>query len=246
LPPLRELVATAMTKRPDVAVSKYRDQTDEINLAGTANPLLPTLITQFQTYDRGVNGVGHYVDGVPPNSNFIGGYARSFQQVLQHDFANYVGGAGFSIPFGNRQAQADYGIDQLQHRQSEVSSQKDVNTIVVEVAERVAAIRQTHAHYDTARQTRMLQEQLLASDEEHFTTGGKNTSFEAVMADQRALVNAQISEVNALAAYAQARTSLDQTLGETLEKNNISLDEGLNGRVERQSQMPDVLDPRRK
>jgi hypothetical protein len=35
-------------------------------------------------------------------------------------------------------------------------------------------------------------------------------------------------------------------LGETLEKNNITLDEGLNGRVERQSQIPDVLDAVRK
>jgi len=246
LPPLRELVKTAMAKRPDVAVSNYRDQTDEINLAGTTNPLLPTLNTQFQTYDRGVNGVGHVVDGTPPNANFVGGYARSFQQVFQHDFANYVAGASFSIPFGNRFAQADYGIGQLQHRQSQVSSQRDVNTIVVDVAARVAALRQAHAHYDTARQTRELQEQLLASDEQHFVSGGKNTSFDAVMADQRALVNAQISEVNALATYAHARTSLDQTLGETLEKNNISLDEGLNGRVERQSQIPDVLDPPKK
>lgn len=241
LPPLRELVTTAMAKRPDVAVSKYRDQTDEINLSGTTNPLLPTLNTLFQTYDRGVNGVGHIVDGVPPNSNFIGGYARSFQQVLQHDFANYQGAAGFSIPFGNRSAQADYGIDQLQHRQSEVSSQKDVNTIVVEVSERVAALRQAHAHYDTARATRNLQEELLAADQQRFVTGGGNATFQTVMSDQRALVNAQISEVNALAGYAHARTSLDQVLGETLEKNNISLDEGLNGHVERQSQIPDVL-----
>ena len=54
------------------------------------------------------------------------------------------------------------------------------------------------------------------------------------MSDERALVTAQISEVNALAAYARARISLDQVLGETLEKNHISLDEGLNGRVDRQ------------
>jgi outer membrane protein TolC len=250
LPPLRELVKTAMAKRPDVAVSNYRDQTDEINLAGTTNPLLPTLNTQFQTYDRGVNGVGHTVlengQPVPPNASFVGGYARSFQQVFQHDFANYTGAVGFSIPFGNRFAQADYGIDQLQHRQSQVSSQRDVNAIVVEVAARVAAVRQAHAHYDTARQTRLLQEELLASDEQHFESGGKNTSFDAVMADQRSLVNAQISEVNALSAYAHARTSLDQVLGETLEKNNISLEEGLNGRVERQSQIPDILDPPKK
>src|SRR5206468_2373779 len=43
LPPLRTLVETAMKKRPDVAVANFRDQTTEISLAGTANPLLPTL-----------------------------------------------------------------------------------------------------------------------------------------------------------------------------------------------------------
>jgi outer membrane protein TolC len=242
LPPLRQLVTTAMEKRPDVAVSKFRDQTDEINLAGTTNPLLPALNTLLQTYDRGVNGAGHYVDGIPPNPNFVGGYARSFQQVFQHDFPNYIAGAGFSIPFGNRLAQADYGIEQLQHRQSEVSSQRDINTIVVDVSARVTALRQAHAHYDTARETRMLQEQLLADDQQRFVSGAKTTTFQTLMADQRALVNAQISEVNAAATYAHARTSLDQTLGETLENNNITLEEGLNGRVERQSQIPDVLD----
>jgi outer membrane protein TolC len=242
LPTLRQLVTTAMAKRPDVAVSKYRDQTDEINLAGTTNPLLPTLNTQFQTYNRGVAGDGHVVQGTPPNAYFVGGYGRAFQQLFQHDFSNYVGGVGFSIPIGNRGAQADYGIEQLKFRQGQVSSQRDVNTIVVAVAERVAAIRQAHAHYDTARDARALQEQLLTADQQHFLSGGKTITFENLMADQRALVNAQISEVNALAQYARARTSLDQTLGETLEKNNISLDEGLKGHVERQSQIPDVLD----
>ena len=147
---------------------------------------------------------------------------------------------------GNRSAQADYGIEQLQHRQQEVTSQRDINTIVVYVAARVAALRQSHAHYDTARETRMLQEQLLEADQQRFTSGGGSATFNILMADQRALVNAQISEVNALAAYAQARTSLDQTLGETLEKNNISLEEGLNGRVQRASQIPDVLDAPKK
>ena len=246
LPPLRDLVKTAMAKRPDVAVSNYRDQTDEINLAGTTNPLLPAANLTLQTYDRGVNGVGHEVGTVPPNSSFVGGYVHSFQQVLQHDFPNYLAQLAFSIPFGNRFAQADYGIAQLQHRQSQVSSQKDTNTIVVDIAARVAALRQAHARYNTARDTRALQEELLTADRQHFLSGGKNITFEALMADQRALVNAQISEVSALATYARARTSLDQVLGETLEKNNISLDEGLNGRVERPSQIPDVVDPPKK
>lgn len=241
LPPLRDLLATAMAKRPDVAVARYRDQTSEINLAGTTNPLLPTMNLTLQTYDRGVGGVGHTVEGTLPNANFVGGYGKAFLQTMQHDFPNNLATLGISAPLGNRSAQADYGIDQLQYRQSQVSSLKDLNAIVVDVSARVAALRQAHTRYNAARDTRMLEEQLLEADQQRFTSGGRSTTFDTLMADQRALVTAQISEVNALAAYARARTSLDHVLGETLEKNNISLDEGLNGRVERQSQLPDVL-----
>lgn len=246
LPPLRELVTTAMSKRPDVAVSKYRAQTDEINLAGTTNPLLPSLTAQFQTYNRGVGGVGHVVSGEEPNPKFVGGYGTAFQQVLRNNYPNNIEEIAFSIPFGNRVAQADYGVEQLQYRQSQVSSQRDINTIVVDVSARVTALRQAHARYNTARDTRALQEQLLEADRQRFTSGAKTTTFETLMADQRALVTAQISEVTALAAYANARTSLDHTLGETLEKNNITLEEGLNGHVERQSQIPDVVDTPKK
>ena len=246
LPPLRTLVTTAMAKRPDVALSKYRDQTTEIDLPGTTNPLLPAMNVLLQTYDRGTGGDGHVVDGTLPNGKFVGGYGTAFAQTLSRDFPNNVGQLSFQASLGNRSAQADYGIAQLQYRQSQVTSQKDTNNIVVQVAARVAALRQAHTRYDAAKETRMLQEQVLEADQRRFTSGGGSTTFDTLMTDQRALVTAQISEVNALSTYAQARNSLDQTLGETLEKNNITLEEGLNGRVERQSQIPDVLDNGRK
>jgi outer membrane protein TolC len=246
LPPLRSMVATAMAKRPDVAVSNYRDQTQAIDLAGTTNPLLPGANLTLQTYDRGTGGVGHVVNGTLPNGKFVGGYGTAFAQTLSRDFPNNLALFTMSAPLGNRGPQADYGIAQLQHRQSQVSSQKDTNAIVVDVSARMAALRQAHTRYDAARDTRTLQEQLLEADQRRFTSGGGSTTFDVLMADQRALVNARISEVNALATYARARTSLDQVLGETLEKNNITLDEGLNGRVQRQSQIPDVLDPPKK
>jgi outer membrane protein TolC len=83
---------------------------------------------------------------------------------------------------------------------------------------------------------------LLEADEQRFVSGARTTTFDTVMSDQRALVTARISEATALAAYARARISLDQVLGETLEKNHISLEEGLNGHVERPSQIPAVPD----
>ena len=227
LPPLRQLVATAMRKRPDVAVSNFRDQTQAIALAGTENPLLPNLTLQLSTYDRGASGSPQF----EPNSYFVGGYGTALKQIFRRDFPNEQGSLGLSIPLRNRQAQGDYGIDQLQYRQSQVSSQRDTNQIVVDISNQLSALRQSRAKYSAARDTRVLQEELLAAERKKFSYG--ISTFNEIIIDQRVLVAAQIAEVNALATYARARVSLDQVLGESLEKNNVSLDEGLTGIVGR-------------
>jgi outer membrane protein len=229
LPGLRDLVKTAMAKRPDVAVSNFRDQTAEMALAGTENPLLPTLRVTGQTYNRGAAGTPQATSGSPANPYFTGGYGTALGQVLRRDFPSYSGQVTISAPVGNRQAQGDYGIDQLQFRQSQMSGQRDTNAIVVDIAARMSALRQARARHEAAVNTRTLQEQLLEADGKKFASG--IATFNDIINDQRALIGAQISEVNALAAYAHARVSLDQTLGETLERNGVTVEEGLAGTV---------------
>jgi hypothetical protein len=121
LPGLRQLVATAMEKRPDVAVSRLRDVTAEMSLAGTENPLLPSLQVTGQTFNRGVAGTPQVSSGGTPNPYFVGGYGSALGQIFRRNFPNYSGGVSFSAPLGNRTAQGDYGIDQLQFRQSQIS-----------------------------------------------------------------------------------------------------------------------------
>ena len=239
LPPLRQLVARAMAQRPDVAVARYRDQTTAISLIGTENPLLPTLQVEAQTYNRGVAGTPQTVDGVGPNPYFIGGYGTALKQIFRRNFPNNQAALDFSASLRNRQAQGDYGIDQLQYRQSQVSAQRDTNQIVVDISNQVSALRQSRAKYAAAKDTRVLQEELLDADRKKFSHG--IATFNDIIIDQRTLVTAQISEVNALGAYARARVSLDQVLGETLETNQITLEEGLNGRVEGDSKIPDSV-----
>ncbi len=237
LPPLRTLVTSAMAKRPDMAVSKLRDQTDEIALAGTVNPLLPTLQAQLQTYNRGAAGTSQ-ASGGGANPYFVGGYGSALGQIFRRNFPNNVAQVYLQIPFNNRQAQGDYGIDQLQFRQSQLRGQRDSNQIVVDISSQMSALRQARARYAAARDTRILQEQLLEADQQRLTGA---TWFNTIMPDQRALAAAQISETTALAAYAHARVALDQVLGETLERNNISLQEGLAGKVERESTLPALV-----
>jgi outer membrane protein len=234
---IRQLVGTAMTRRPDVAVSHFRDQTDEINLAGTTNPLLPTLNAYGYTLDRGVAGTPQ-ASGGGALPYFHGGYGSALGQVFRRNFPTNVGGIYISVPLRNRQAQGDYGIDQLQFRQSQVRGQRDENQIAVDVANQVNALSQAHARYSVAQNTRILQEQLLEADRKRLSG---SDAFNTLMNDQRSLITAELSETGALSAYARARVSLDQVLGETLERYDISLDEGLSGRVNRESTLPDVL-----
>src|SRR5262249_14126109 len=145
-------------KRPDVAVAKLRDQTSEINLSGTTNPLLPSLQVVGQTFNRGLAGEPGHKDA---NPFFIGGYRSALGQVLRRHLPNNAGSIAFSIPFNNRTAQGDYGIDQLTFRQDQLRGLRDNNQTLVDISSQLNALRQARSRYTTARSTRQLQEQLL-------------------------------------------------------------------------------------
>ena len=229
LPPLRQLVAMAMEKRPDVAAAKIRDRTQEIGALGTINPLLPSLAMTAQAQDRGQAGAYQASSGVPFNSYFSGGYGTALGQIFRRDFPSEAVSSSFSAPFENRSAQADYGIDQLQLRQEAVSGQRDLNAIVVAISNQLIGLRQARAKYSSAVDTRQLDEQLLKGEQEKFAFG--KSSIGNVIIAQRALVVAQTSEIASEAAYAHARVSLDQVIGATLETNHVAIDDALNGRV---------------
>ena len=236
-PALRQAVSTALDKRPDVAVSKFRQETAEMELPGTTNPLLPSLTVRATAFNRGVAGQPN--QGAAANPYFVGGYGTALGQIFRRNFPNESVIAGFSADIYNRQAQADYGIAQLQFQQSQLGVQRDTNQIVVDVASAISAVRQARARYATAHDTRILEEQLLEAEKKR--SSGPMT-FNAIMIDQRDLIAAQLAESNALTSYAHAKVGLEQVLGATLENHNISVDEGLAGKVNRESRAPDVVE----
>lgn len=237
---MSELVAVAMKNRPDVAISRLQDQNAAITAIGTANGLLPTVIAFGSTQNRGSAGTEHVTpSGRRPNDYFIGGYGTAYGQIFRRNFPSESGGIFAEGILHNRQAQADYGIEQLQLQASQLTSQKTNNDIALAVSNQMTALQQARTRYNAAVTTRKLQEQLLAAEQEKFAYG--TVTFSALIIDQRNLVNAQISEVNALSAYARARDGLDQVLGVTLDKYNISFEEGVKGKVNQEPHIPDVV-----
>lgn len=238
LPPLRTLVTQAMENRPDVKISQIRDQAQELSALGTTNPLLPTLSVSAQSYNRGSAGTYQPSSGEKPNPKFIGGYGTALGQIFRRDYPNESIQVQFSAPLGNRFAQADYGIDQLQLKQSSVSGRRDNNAIVVAISNQLIFLRQARARYSTAVNTRELQQQLLTAEQQKFSFG-KSSPTNLIIA-QRALITAQTSEITAAASYAHARVALDQVTGQTLSTYHVSLDEALDGQIARKSEIPET------
>jgi len=224
--PLRQLVSVAMAKRPDVALTKISDQTSEISALGTQNGLLPTLQVLASASNSGLAGVNSPNPGEPPPPpSFVGGVGTVFGQIVRRDFPSERAAILFQGAIHNRQAQGDYGVDQLQLRQGDLVARRTLDQLVVDISNQTVALRQARARYSAAADTRILQQQLLEKQQQSFFLGA-STVADVITAEQ-ALVTAQAAEITALSSYSHARVSLDQVLGETLEKNHISSDDAL-------------------
>jgi outer membrane protein len=170
------------------------------------------------------------------NPYFDGGIGDALGQVARRNFPTNRIAAFYQTPLHNDQAQADYAIDQLQLRQSQIQLGKDLNQVAVDVSNYLVAMRQARGRYRAAVQTRILQQQLLDAEQKKLA-GGASTPFNVVQ-QQRDLVAAQSSEIAALVDFSNARVALDQTLGTTLETNHISLEDAQGGKIQRVSSLP--------
>ena len=238
LPPLDQMVKLALANRTDLAMTELGIRESEVNALGTKNGILPTSQVLAGTSQAGLAGTGREVVAAPgviqaPDAYFVGGLGTSLGQMFRRDFpTNRIGGF-YAETIRNRQAQADYGIDQLQLRQSQLSYRRQLSQVEVDVMNYVVALQQARARYEAAVKNRVLQEQLLQAEQAKFSLGA-STPYDVVR-QQRDLVQAQSTEMTALVSYSTARVALDQTLGTTLESSHVTLAEAKTGLVTRQS-----------
>jgi outer membrane protein TolC len=125
----------------------------------------------------------------------------------------------------NTQAQADFAIDQLTHRQTQLATQKTMNQLAVDIANQVLALHQARDRYQSATESRRLLETLLSGEEKKLLAG--TSTISTVVSARRDLATAQSTELAAAEAFMRNRIALDQAIGNTLEANHISVDEAL-------------------
>jgi outer membrane protein TolC len=240
--PIDQMVRQALTNRSDLTSELAGEKANEVNSLGTKNGILPTLDGFVTTSQAGLAGVPQTVtfDGLVESGDkyFKGGIGTALGQVFRRDFPTESVGAFYQEPLRNRQAQADYSIDLLQLRQTQLSNRKDFNQVEVDVRNSVMTMQQARVRYDAAIKNRELQQQLFDAEQKRFRLGA-STPYNVAL-QQRDLISAQSAAVAAIVAYSSARVTLDRTLGITLEANHISMDEVKSGRISHSSALPAV------
>ncbi len=249
--PIQDLVAKALDRRPELAQLRIQVENAKINLTGAHNALLPQLNLVGNVSNPGAGGpfnTAPYINPItqqpgtrpqPLNPDLIGGYGNILSQLFGVPNVNYAVGFQLNIPLRNRSAQAAYIQQDLQLRQTELNVQKQINQIRADVQNGLIAVTNARSRYQSAQQTRVLQEQVVDAEQKKYELGA-STSY-LVIQHQTDLANARQAEVAALTTYALAKLQMDLATGTILDNNNISVDEAKNGRMSKSpSPIPDV------
>ncbi|PWU04763.1 MAG: transporter [Terriglobia bacterium] len=248
--PIQDAVAMAMAARPELSQFRILMQNQEIALKGVKNGLLPALDVVANFANNGLAGQPvplpascasnpNAAQCVPPNGFFSGGYGDVLSQLFARNFPTYSAGFSLTIPIRNRAAQADVIGSELVVRQQELGMQRMQNQVRVEVQNAMIGLQQARAQYQSAGKQLLLQQQTVDAEQKKLALGA-STTYNVILT-QRDLVTAESNQVAAESAYAKAKVEMDRATGQTLNNNDISIDEAFRGVVSRPpSAIPDV------
>jgi outer membrane protein TolC len=102
----------------------------------------------------------------------------------------------------------------------------------------VIGLQQARARYEAAVSTRELAQQTLEAEQNRFKFG--QSTIPLVVQAQRDLASDQSAETQAMANYTHARIAFDESVGQTLQVNDVSMVEATSGQVARQSSIPET------
>jgi outer membrane protein len=226
--PIQDLMAAALSNRPDLAQAQLQVENSQIGLTGSRSATLPEvdLVGVMQN-----NGLAGTTSPTLPGgySGFSGGYGTALEQIFARNYPTYGVGVQVTLPIHNRVAEADLARDEIQVKQQQVRVGQLQNQARLEVEDAVIAMRRARASYQAAVEARRLQEESLAAEQAKFEVGTSTSFF--VIQYQSLLAQAKSTEIAAQSSYAKARAALSRATGTILDQNHISFDNALKGKM---------------
>ena len=224
---LPDLIQQGLARRPDLAQAGIQVQTNRITADTARNQVRPQLNLYANVETRGSSEVSYEPLGSPgtgapsiPQNLALGGLRTS---------TIYQGGIQLTLPVRNRIASSDAARDAIQLRESQARNIKLEQQAREEIETAVIAVQTAFAAYVAASKSRDLQVQLLEAERDRLSAGQSTQLL--VIQNESYLAQARSTEIAARSNYQKAQISLDHALGTLLEKNNIQLDDAIQGTV---------------
>lgn len=240
IPRLEDALAEAFAQRSDLKIAQMNLKNENISTQFTANNLLPGANAFGQYASAGLEGnclvranssCGQSKNAPPPPVGTLveAGAEESLTQMIQGAFPEYSVGFSLILPIRNRAAQADNLRAQLETQQVQINLQSLRNQVELAVRQAMVGLVQGKAQVEAAHQAVYLAQETLAAEQKK-RAFGVSTLYNVILR-QRDLTAAQYAEVQALDAYGKALVAMNQARGMMLERNGMTFDDALRGRI---------------
>jgi outer membrane protein len=263
-PSFEEAAKEAFAKRPELQEEALNLLNGAIDLKATRNALLPTATLSAQYSSVGlagdqrsftsttvagapvVDGNGKPIPGfflpgtqVTPGPTSQAGFGDAMSALFHNNFPDYQVSLNLQIPIRNRSAQADNQRAILTQHQLEAQLQQLKNAALLDVRITYIALTQDRAQVDAASKARELQQQTFDAEQKKYQLGASTVYL--VIQTQRDLINAQGTELRALANLVEAKANYERAVGRTLEVNRVTIADAKTGEAERETLIPGTL-----
>jgi outer membrane protein len=263
-PTFEDAVKEAFAKRPELQEQALNLLNGQIDLKATRNALLPTatLTAQYSTVGLAgdqrtfttatvagapvvdANGkpiAGFFVPSaqVTPGPTARAGFGDAMSTLFNNQFPDYQVALNMQIPIRNRSAQADNQRAILTQRYLEAQLQQLKNAALLDVRNTYIALTQDRAQVEAASKARELQQQTFDAEQKKYQLGA-STVYQVILT-QRDLINAQGTELRALANLVEAKANYERAIGRTLEVNRVTIADAKTGEAERETLIPGTL-----
>ena len=208
-PDLHWCVATAFDSRPDYRRELTTLKVRELSLSLARNALLPDLSIDY-TYNFTGAGLGS---------------RESFDALGSGNFHDWDLGVSLTFPWWDRDDREAKEQSRNAMKRQELNIRDLQLEIIRQVRLRVREVQTDIRRVQAAELAYILQTKKLEAEQKRLELG-MSTSYQ-VLLFQEDLANASIARIRAIVDYHQALIRLWQTLGITLEKNNITFDPAL-------------------
>ena len=192
-----ELIAQALTERPEIATARLTLTNNIITKKSLRNELLPTLDLYAFYGATALAGPANALCTDPTRCALPGfptSYAGAFGNLFNSSAPDKGVGVNLSIPLRNRQVQADQVRNDLEYRQAQLSLLQTENTIQLQVRQAQFALTQNWVALQAA-------------------ISARDYAAEALDAEQKKLVMGASTGTLVLAGFEQSDASRVQCAG---------------------------------